>query len=265
MEFLKNNYEKVILSVVLLGLAVAAALLPIWVSNEKRALEGIENQIITQRPKELKPLDLSTNEAALQLIQKPPALALVGEHNLFNPVRWQRRLDGSLFSIRTGKEFGPGALTITEISPLHTKIEFEGVSGTAENPQYRFKITREAERRAARRIPIIRSVSAVGNKNDIFILRDLKPKESPAEFLLEMLENKENITVTKEKPYVTVAGHLADLKYDPDKLNFANKRVGDSLPFAGDTNKIVAITETNVTVAATSNTKRTTISYKAAP
>lgn len=265
MEFLKNNYEKVILSVVLLGLAVAAALLPIWVSNEKRALEDIENQIITQRPKELKPLDLSTNEAALQLLQKPPALALVGEHNLFNPVRWQRRPDGSLFPIRTGKEFGAGALTITRISPLHTRIEFDGVSGTAENAQYRFKITREAERRANRRTPVMRSVSAAGNKNDIFLLKDLKPKDSPVEFLLEMLEDKEDLIVTREKPYVVVAGYLADLKYDPDKLTFTSKRVGDSLVFAGDSNKIVAITETNVTVAATSNTKRTTISYKAVP
>ena len=265
MEFLKNNYEKVILSLVLLGLAVAAALLPIWVSNEKRALEEGENRIITTPPKELKPLNLSTNEAALQLLQKPPGLALVGEHNLFNPVRWQRRPDGSLLPIRTGKEIGPGALTITRIAPLHTRIEFDGLSGTPESPQYRFKITREAERRADRRLPIMRSVSAVGNKNDIFILKDLRPKESPVEFLLEMVENKENITVTGEKPYVVVAGYLADLKYDPVKLSFAGKRVGDSMVFSGDTNKIVAITETSVTVAATSNTKRTTISYKAAP
>jgi hypothetical protein len=43
MEFLKNNYEKVILSFVLLGLAVAAVLLLTSVDSEKRALEEIES------------------------------------------------------------------------------------------------------------------------------------------------------------------------------------------------------------------------------
>ena len=71
MEFLKNNYEKVILSVVLLGLAVAAVLLLTWVGNEKRALEEIEGQIIQTPPKPLKPIDLSTNEMALQRLLNP--------------------------------------------------------------------------------------------------------------------------------------------------------------------------------------------------
>jgi hypothetical protein len=265
MEFLKKNYEKVVLSVVLLGLAVAAALLPIWVSNERRALEDIEKRIVTVPPKEMKPIDLSTNESVIQLLQKPSSLMLAGEHNLFNPVRWQKRPDGSLFPIRTGKEIGPGALSITGIDPLRTRIEFDAVSGSAESPQYRFKITREAERRADRRVPTSRAASGPGSKNDIFLLKDLKPKESPVEFVLELIENKEQIVVTKDKPYEAVAGHMVDLRYEPEKLSFQNKRVGDALIFAGDTNKIVAITETNVTVAATSNTKRTTIAYKPAP
>ncbi len=259
MEFLTKNYEKVILSVVLLGLAVAAMLLPIWVAKERSALEEIENKIVTTKPKELKPLVLVTNEAVIQLLQKPPALHLAGEHNLFNPVRWQKRPDGSLIAIRTGKEIGPGALTITQISPLYTRIEFDAVSGSPESPQYRFKITREAERRADRRVPTSRSLTTPGSKNDIFVLKDLKPKENPVEFVLELIEDKEQVVISKEKPYVDVAGYMASLRYEPEKLSFTGKRVGDALVFAGDTNKIVAITETNVTVAATSNTKRTTI------
>src|SRR5438128_1798163 len=102
MEFLKNNYEKVILSVVLLGLAVAAALLPIWVAGEKRALEEIDNQITQTERKELKLVNLSTNEIILQRVVKATALRLSGEHNLFNPVPWQRMRDGHLIPIRTG-------------------------------------------------------------------------------------------------------------------------------------------------------------------
>jgi len=40
--------------------------------------------------------------------------------------------------------------------------------------------------------------------------------------------------------------------------------VKDRLIFSGDTNKIVAITDTAVTVEALSNTKRTTIVYQRA-
>jgi len=264
MEFLQKNYEKVILSVVLLGLGVAAALLPFWVSNERRALDVIENRIVTTPPKQLKPLDLSTNQAALLLLQKPGSLRLAGEHNLFNPVRWQKKSDGSLFPIRTGKEIGPGALTFTKVSPLYTRIEFDAVSGSPESPQYRFKITREAERRADRRATS-RSVTTPGSKNDIFVLKELRPKENPVEFALELAADKQQVVVAKDKPYAAVAGYVADLRYEPEKVSFVGKRVGDALVFAGDTNKIVAITETNVTVAATSNTKRTTITYKPAP
>jgi hypothetical protein len=62
MEFLRKHYEKIILSVVLLGLAVAAALLPMMVSRERSALEELERDIRQTPPKPLKASDLSTNE-----------------------------------------------------------------------------------------------------------------------------------------------------------------------------------------------------------
>ena len=96
-------------------------------------------------------------------------------------------------------------------------------------------------------------------------MKEAKPKENPVEFTLELADTQEKVAVTKEKPYVSVAGFTASLKYGPENLTFQDKRVGDSLVFAGDTNKIVAITETNVTVAAASNTKRTTVAYTPTP
>ena len=264
MEFLKNNYEKVILSVVLLGLAVAAVLLLTWVGNEKRALEEIEQGIIQVPPKPLKPVDLSTNEMVLQRLVKASNLHLSGEHNLFNPVQWQKMPDGRLIPLRTGREIGAGALTVTHITPLYLKVEYEGTAGTGDGLQYRFKVAREAEKTPSKRIPTTLSVTSVGQKNPVFVLKDLKPKDEPTEFSLEMVEDKDVVVVTRDKPYVNVAGYSADLKYDPERLTFMGKRVGDSLVFAGDTNKIVAITATNVTVQATS-TKRTTVPYTPTP
>ena len=265
MEFLKNNYEKVILSVVLLGLAVAAVLLLTWVGNEKRAVEESEQGLTQVPPKMLKPTDVSTNEAAIQRLVRPPHIQLAGEHNLFNPVQWKKLPDGRTIAIRTGREIGPGALVVTAITPLYLKIEFEGAGGSPEAPQFRFKVTREAEKSPSKRIPTTFSVTGVGQKSPLFIVRDARPKEGPTEFLLEMLDDKEQVTVAKDKPYASVDGFSASLKYPPENLTFTGKRLHDALVFAGDTNKIVAITETNVTVAAASNTKRTTVTYTPAP
>ncbi len=264
MEFLKNNYEKVILSVVLLGLAVAAALLPIWVAGEKRALEDADNQITQTERKDLKPIDLATNQMVLQRVVKATALHLAGEHNLFNPVPWQRMRDGRLLPIRTGREIGPSALAITKIAPLYLRIEYDAPAPSTDTVQYRFRVIRETEKSAGKRVATY-SAAPGGAKNQIFILKEAKPKDNPVEFTLELADSKEQVTVSKEKPYASVAGFTVDLKYGPENLAFPSKRVGDSLVFAGDTNKIVAITETNVTVAAASNTKRTTVAYTATP
>jgi hypothetical protein len=266
MEFLKKNYEKLILSIVLLGLAAAAALLPSWVSEEKQRLNDILNPPPSRnQPKEFKPLNLTTNEAILRRARRPEPLKLAGEHPLFNPVQWKRLPDGNLIKIVTGDEFGAGALRVTEIRPLNTTVSYEGQVGTNEFVQYRFKITREAERSPNKRAATTRSVPGVGIKNDIFTLKEMRPKEDPREFVLELVDGRQLITVTREKPYSGVAGYMADLKYDPEKSTFLGKRVDDRLVFSGDANKIVAITETNVTVEALSNTKRTTLPYREVP
>jgi hypothetical protein len=263
MEFLKKNYEKLVLSVVLLSLAVAAALLPSWVANEKARLEAILRWESKNPPKEVKPLVLTTNETVLRRLKRPEAIRLMGVHNIFNPVQWKRTREGNLIKIVTGEEIGPGALKIVEIRPLSLIVAFDGVT-PGDLVQYRIKVTREADRSPGKRAPTTRPVTAIGNQNDIFRVKDLKPKEDPQEFVLEMLETKQTIVVTRDKPYASVAGYEVDLRYDPEKLSLSKKRVEDKLVFSGDTNKIVAITEATVTVEALSNTKRTTIGNRAA-
>ena len=177
MEFLKNNYEKVILSVVLLGLAVAAALLPIWVAGEKRALEEIDNQITQTERKELKSINLLTNEMVLQRVVKATALRLSGEHNLFNPVPWQKMRDGHLVPIRTGREIGPGALAITKIAPLYLRIEYDSPAPSTDTVQYRFRVTRETEKSAGKRVATYTAAPS-GSKNQVFLLKEAKPKDN---------------------------------------------------------------------------------------
>jgi hypothetical protein len=58
--------------------------------------------------------------------------------------------------------------------------------------------------------------------------------------------------------------YSADLFYPPTKQDYPGVRVGTPLYFAGDTNTVIQITETEVTLRAISNNKRTTIKLQQA-
>src|ERR1051325_8757715 len=125
MDFVKKHYEKVLLSIVLLGLAGAAAALPWQVSHERDRLEEIRrNLTVKVKAKPFRPLDdwLSTNKTALARLETPLNLALSGSHNLFNPVQWKKMPDGRLIVMRTGSELGPGALKIDQIRELSLTV-----------------------------------------------------------------------------------------------------------------------------------------------
>src|SRR5215831_12762933 len=97
MQFIKKNYEKILLGLVLVGL-VAVALFSIFlVSSERQKQEDRRTQILIRPVTPLPPPDLSTNEASLKRAQSPMTLSLSDNtHKLFNPVRWQKASDGHL-------------------------------------------------------------------------------------------------------------------------------------------------------------------------
>lgn len=265
MEFLKKNYEKVILSVVLLGLAVAAVFLFVSVTSERTRLEELQNMAVGISPSALEPLDLSTNEQVLRRVRHPEPLQLSGTHNLFNPVTWQRQPDGTLVKLVTGNELGVGALAVTKITPLKLLVTYEGANtNLGITALHTFRVTREGHRIARNRAATTSQASSVGAKNSIFILREMRPATEPTEFVLEMVEDGTLVTVGDGKPYEGVDGYMADLRYEPDKLTFLNKRVDERLIFAGDTNRIVSIEENSVTVEAASNRKRTKLELSGA-
>jgi len=61
---------------------------------------------------------------------------------------------------------------------------------STETVQYRFRVTRETEKSAGKRVATY-SAAAGGTKNQVFILKEAKPKESPVEFTLELADTKE--------------------------------------------------------------------------
>ena len=255
MQFLKRHYEKIILSIVLVGLAVAAVLMPIKVASERQAMQARQDELINP-PKvgALKPTDLSTNEKVLARVQAPVKVALFGQHNLFNPVKWQKRPDGGLIKIQTGGEIGIAAAKITAINPLHLRVSFDDVEVIGPGDvKYTVSLLRESDRPPKKNI---RSVAPKG-KNNLFTLKDVKgPIDNPTGLEILLEGAKEPILVTKEKPHVEVIGYSCDLRYEPENVTRKGMIKGDAVSFAQETYNIVAIQPTEVVMSAKSNGKQ---------
>jgi hypothetical protein len=268
MQFIKKHYEKVLLSIVLLGLAAAAAWLPWQVSHERDRLEEIRrNLTVKVKAKPFKGLDdwLSTNKTTLARVESPLNLELSGPHNLFNPVQWKKMPDGALVPIRTGSELGPRALKIAQIRELTMKVIFDGVEsggGSNDPPKYKVTIKNQAKDKTERGDQ--RTVSMNAPRLNLFELVNVQgPTNDPVALVLKLKDGFEPITVTKDKAYEHVVGYTADLVYPPGKQPLNNKRTGDEIKLEGDPEryKIVAITQNEVVLSADSNKRRTVIKY----
>jgi len=266
MEILRKHYEKIILSVVLLGLAAAAAFLPLKVASVRRDLDTVTQGFVRKAVKPLPPLDLSTNKAALERLKNPPKATFANPgHNVFNPIQWRRKgTDGPLIP---QEQFGLSSLVVTNIVPLHLKIEFKGAKErlrtTDEDVRYDFVITREYATNAPAQKPAPRVVG-LGGKTEVFILKGVDgPPENPEAVVLELIESKKTVRVPKEGVFSEIMGYAADLKYEVENKVFPKQRQGAKLTVAGNTYNIVAIAPDAVTLEDAQTKKRTTIPLKA--
>lgn len=253
MDFLKKHYEKIILSVVLLGLAVVAAMLPMKVSQEKAREEERKNSLLGGAVKPFPPIDLSTNEAVLAKVKTPIKFEIAGKHNLFNPVLWKKRPDGQLIKVQTGNEVGVGAVVVRAIEPLHMIVQFDEVSISGKDIKYQVSVIRETERnpRAARTI-------GVGQPTPLFTIRDIKgPPENPTELQVLVQGESQPVPVAKEKPFKRIIGYQATLDYPLTGVTNKVVKKGDTFVLPDETYNIVAITPDTVIFEAKSNRKQT--------
>src|SRR5947208_5604940 len=112
MDFLKKHYEKVLLGVVLLGLAVAVAFLPFKIASERQKLEDMRNTLIHPKVKPLTNLDLTLYQSSLTLMATPSQIDLSTSNRLFHPMPWQQTRDVPPRLIRSDKA-GPTAAVAT--------------------------------------------------------------------------------------------------------------------------------------------------------
>lgn len=258
MQFLKAHYEKFILSIVLLGLAAAAALMPVKVSQERQKEEERQGILLPKEVKPLTPIDLATNEQVLAQVSHPKRVVLAGEHNIFNPVRWKKRPDGSIYR---EQEAGPSALQILDIRPLHLKLEFDQVvpGVTAQEVRYRIIYLNESQRSGR---PNPRD-AVEGDKNNNFTLEKvIGDKANPEALQLLLPGEKQSMRITKQQPFDRIIGYTADLKHTVEDRPFKEVRAKDELNFGGETYNIVAITANEVVLSAKSNKKQTVLEFK---
>jgi hypothetical protein len=263
-ELLQQHYEKV-----LLGLALAALVLSGFLLNQKRAQqdEELKQYIIETRGRKgslytnidwgpyFAALRQATNEVQVDFTR--PRL-----HNLFGPVKWQRRPDGNLLKIELGNEIGAEALRVTKIGPLFLNIAIDKASGAA---GFFMSVTREAATNALLRKKF-QSYVTPGNKDRLntFQLKEMKGTPEEPELVLELLDNGEKISLTKDRPFQRIDGYKADLSYPPENKAFAERRVNDTITLGGEDYIVIAISQNEVVLSARSNNKRTPLRYNAA-
>jgi hypothetical protein len=267
MNFIKKNYEKVLLSAVLLGLVVAVAFLPFQVASERQALDEQKNSIIGKPIKPLPPLDLKRANDARDLCDHPPLFKYdAPTHNLFNPVPWQRTSE-RLVKLSGTRDTGAERVEVAKISPLYLVISLESVGASGSN--YLVKVERETATRSADRIKS--RYVAPGEKTETFLLREARTTaDKPVELSIELNDTGARGTISAGKPFRRVDGYTADLKYEPEKRNWPGKRVGAALQLAGEDYVISAINliasnQYEVVLSEKKSAKKTTIKHNAAP
>jgi hypothetical protein len=260
MQFLKKNYEKILLAVVVIVALGVVASLPFVVSNEKKKQDELENSVITHNPKPLEPLNLSREDAFVARSKTQVNLDLVRPHKVFNPVRFQLKADHTLLRNPAGTEIEQ--LKITKISPLYEIYSYMSpVVSPGAATHFGIGIQHQAAASTSARNVKTTYAALKQTTNNITILSAEGPEEEPTGVTIRFVDTGETVTLTKDKPYQRIEAYTADLVYDPEKKAFPNRRKTDTsnICFAGECYKVVDIQESEVVLLQLSNSKQWTI------
>lgn len=250
MEFLKKHYEKLILSIVLLGLAAVAATLPMKVNQEKQKEEERKNSLINPTVKPFAEVDLTTNQQVLAKVKTPIKFNIAGKHNLFNPVPWTERQNGELVKMQGNA--GLDALEVTAINPLQFVMTLDNVvpvTGPNNAQEFKYEIT--VIRQGAARNPKQGRAMSVGmTTSGIGTLRDVQgPPDNPTGLVM-VLDNPNHtqVTISKDKPYTEIIGYAADLKCTLPPLDRKGAKMGDTIILGTDVYNVRTIDKDSVTL-----------------
>jgi hypothetical protein len=267
MDFVKKHYEKILLTVVLLGLVGALVFLPFLIAKDQEEQKQFSTLVLNPKVQPLPELDLSRQTNVVRRLQSPYVLDLSTTHKLFNPLQWQKTPQGIMIPVKSGT-IGPEAVWVTKITPLYTIVSLDSIDTNsmptnAMTARYVISVERQAAATPGQRVKR-QHYASPGEKVEPFRLLEAKGSlEDPAqlELVLQLADAPGRVTISKGKPFRRVDGYTADLKYDPEGKKWQGQRVGLVLQFAGDYYNIVAITQDQVILSARSNQKKTIRPY----
>lgn len=250
MKFLKDHYEKLILGLVLIGLAFGA-----WKVSSITVDEMQDGGVVYEAKAE--PYNTETNESALARFTNIATLDFEDAHQLFNPNVWQRKPDGSFV---TGNKLGAKGVTITDIKPLVFSVTFVDV-GSGATPRCSMRINRVNPPDAKGGVPtaMTSTLMAVGDSNEFFTLKEINPPEAPTEAVLEMKGEEQPITIAKGKSYERIEGYIAELRYDVENKTFRNVREKSALVLSGETNNVMGLNAQEVILVNPATSLKTTL------
>lgn len=262
MEFLKNHYEKIILSIVLLLLAVAAGYAPLAVSNVRRSLEEAKLRIERRTVQPLEPPDLSTNQRIILRARHPQRFDFAADHNVFNPLRWIQDPQGK--GIMPAEELGIKGLMVVNIRPLYRQIKFISVRETGSGIYYEVEVVNEAATDRVDRRP--RNVLvAVGEKRLFFRLVEVKGDlKNPDALVFELDDRAQPVEVRLDKPFQELAGYAVDLEQKRANRRYRDLRPGDRVSVGNQFYTVVSVGPNEVTLEESQTRKRTTLIWQSA-
>ena len=261
MDFLKKNYEKILLGLVLAGLVGALVFMPFYIQADVQKMKDlIESTINPHNVKPLPDLDLTASQNAVNRLKTPYVLDLNSANKLFNPGTWQKAMDGSLIPANTST--GPQVVVVTNITPLYLILTLDSVITNEFGARYVISAERQAERNPAKRHRQAHYVSVGDKPNDIFGLIQIKgAPENPDELVLKLTDTGELVSVAMNKPFQRVDGYAVDFRYDPEKKVFHGKRAGDMVPFDGLDYMVTGVNQNELILEDPTNQKKTSLPF----
>jgi hypothetical protein len=261
MDFLKKNYEKILLGVILAGLVGALIFMPFYIQGDVQQMKTlIDTTLNPPNVKELANLDMTASDNAINRQKTPYVLDLDTTNKLFNPGQWQRALDNSLIPANT--RTGPQVVVVTNITPLYLILTLDSVITNEFGARYVISAERQAERMPAKRHRQAHYVSAGDKPNDIFGLVQVKgAPENPDALVLKLTDTGDVLSIARDRPFQRVDGYSADFRYDPEKKVFHGRRAGDTVSFGGMDYIVTGVNQNEVILEDPSNQKKTSLPF----
>jgi hypothetical protein len=261
MEFIKKNYEKILLGLVLAGLIGVLIFMFFYVSADHEAMVSTSTGFISRIAKPLPDLDLSAESQIMSRLQLDYTLDFDKSNKLFNTMEWQKTADGTLIKISSGNEVGPNAAKVTNIQPLYLKLTFDSAMTNEFGARYQVYVEQQAEKLSYKRRPQQHFVS-VGDKNDTFqLLSVVGDPAHPDALVVKLMDSGETVKVLRGQPYQRVDAYAADFRYDLEKKVFSGKRVGDHLSFGGVDYVVVGVSQNELILSDQSNQRKYSLPF----